>query len=140
MNLSFHEKSLRLTFATVAAAFALYFALVLPHASWSGIVGPGEVALFVAVVLALVVLQVAGFVMIAIADRRTRTDERDRLVALKGSRNGGFVLACGVFVALCLAVAYPASNFAFTHVLLAFWVAAQLVDTGTQIVLQRTGV
>ena len=140
MNLSFHEKSLRLTFAGVAAAFALYLALVLPRASWSGSVGPGEVALFVAVVLALVVVQVAGHVAFAIADRRTGTDERDRLIALKGSRNGGFVLACGVFFALCLAVAKPASSFAFTHLLLAFWVAAQLVETGTQIVLQRRGV
>jgi hypothetical protein len=76
--------------------------------------------------------------VIAIVDRRSETDERDRLIGLKGARNGSVVLATGVFCSLCLAV-LTTGNFVFTHVLLAFWVAAQLVEYGSQLILYRRG-
>jgi hypothetical protein len=89
-------------------------------------------------VILLVVTQVAGHLVIAILDRRCRTDERDRLIALKGTRNGAFVLATGVFLALCAAV-LTKGNFVFTHLLLAFWVLAQLAEIGSQLYLYRKG-
>ena len=69
---------------------------------------------------------------------RYHEDERDELIALKGSRNGAYVLAAGVFFALCAAVFIP-GNFAFTHLLLGFWVLAQLVEIGSQLVMYRRG-
>ena len=74
--------------------------------------------------------------MIAILERHRETDGRDRLIALKGVRNGSYVLATGVFVALCAAV-LTKGNFMFTHVLLGFWVLAQLVEIGSQLSLLR---
>lgn len=61
------------------------------------------------------------------------------MIALKGTRNGSFVLATGVFVALCAAV-FTNGNFVFTHVLLGFWVLAQLVEIASQLHLYRRGV
>lgn len=86
----------------------------------------------------LVILQIAGHIVIAVLDRRPGTDERDRLIALKGTRNGSFVLATGAFLALCAAVGTD-GNFAFAHVLLGFWVLAQLVEVGSQLYLYRRG-
>ena len=86
----------------------------------------------------LVIFQIVGHALIAILDRRTETDERDRLIGLKGSRNAGFVLATGVACSLWLAV-ITTGNFLFTHVLLAFWVLAELVGIATQLVLHRRG-
>lgn len=136
MNLSFQEKSLWLTFVSLIGAFGLYFAQVLPAEATS--ILPPQIGLFVAVIVLMVIVQIIGHVVIAIIDRRSETDERDRLIALTGTRNGSFVLATGVFLALCAAVFTP-GNFTFAHVLLAFWVLAQLVETGSQLYLYRRG-
>lgn len=139
MGLSFHEKSLWLMLVSLLAVFGFYFAVALPSAQVMGAnVLPNQVGLFAAAIVVLVVMQVVGHVVIALVDRRTATDERDRLIELKGTRNASYVLASGVFFALCTALLVP-GNFAFTHVLLGSWVAAQLVEIASQLYLQRRG-
>ena len=86
----------------------------------------------------LVIMQIVGHIVIAIVDRRTETDERDRLIELKGTRNAAYVLATGVFLALCTAL-LTEGNFVFTHVLLGFWVLAQMMEIGSQLFLYRRG-
>jgi hypothetical protein len=136
MNLSFQEKSLWLMFVSLVAGFGCYFATVLPTAGTN--VMPHQVALFVLAVVVLVVVQIAGHLVIAIVDRRTQSDERDRLIELKGTRNASYVLASGVFAALCAALVSE-GNFIFMHVLLGFWVLAQLVEIGSQLFMHRRG-
>ena len=135
-DVSFQEKSLWLMFVSLVVGFGFYFAMVLPAGAAD--VLPQQVVLFILAVVMLVVMQVVGHIVIAIIDRRTTTDERDRLIALKGTRNAGYVLATGVFLALCAALVTD-GNFVFTHVLLASWVLAQLVEIGSQLVLYRRG-
>ncbi|GAB3257873.1 hypothetical protein [Chitinimonas naiadis] len=137
MSLSFQEKSLWLMLVSLLGVFGFYFWSVLPGGSAD--VMPQQVVLFVLAIVVLVVMQVAGHVLIAIVDRRTRTDERDQLIALKGSRNAAYVLATGVFLALCAAL-LSKGNFLFTHVLLASWVIAQLVEIASQLFMYRRGV
>ena len=136
MNLSFHEKSLWLMFVGLVGCFGFYFVTVLPTKAVD--VMPYQVAFFVLAIVALVVMQIVGHIVIAIVDRRTETDERDRLIELKGQRNAGYVLATGVFLALCVAL-LTKGNFAFAHVLLGFWVLAQLVEIGSQLFMLRRG-
>lgn len=136
MGLSFREKSLWLMLASLIAAFGFYFMTVLPAKTAD--VMPHQIFLFALAIALLVIMQVVGHAVIAIADRRTHTDERDRLIELKGTRNAAYVLATGVFLSLCAALV-TRGNFAFTHVLLAFWVLAQLVQIGSQLYLQRRG-
>ena len=136
MDLSFQEKSLWLMFVSLVGVFAFYFGTVLP--SDAADVMPQQVALFAFAVVVLVMFQVAGHIVFAILDRRTEADERDRLIQLIGTRNGGFVLATGVLLALCLAL-ISEGNFLFTHVLLGSWVLAQLVEIGSQLFLYRRG-
>ncbi len=136
MDLSFQEKSLWLMFVSLVVVFAFYFGTVLPSDAVD--VMPQQVAIFVVAIVGLVIMQIAGHIVIAIVDRRTETDERDRLIQLKGMRNAGYVLATGVFLALCVAL-ISEGNFVFTHVLLASWVLAQLVEIGSQLFLYRRG-
>lgn len=136
MGLSFQEKSLWLLFASLTVSFGLYFVTVLPAHTPN--VLPQQVGLFVLVLVLLVVAQVVGHALIALVDRRSQTDERDRLIALKSSRIAAYVLATGVFLALCTALLTD-GNFLFTHVLLGFWVLAQLVEIGAQLLLYRRG-
>jgi hypothetical protein len=137
VEMTFQEKSLWLIGGSLVMVFGLYFWWVLPAPAVD--VRPDQVALFGGMVALLVVLQVAGHTLIAIRERRTHTDERDRLIGLIGQRNGGFVLATGVFMSLCVAV-FTSGNFLFTHVLLAFWVLAELTSVGTALWLYRHGV
>jgi len=138
MSLSFREKSLWLTFLGLVAAYGAYFAAVLPGATAQVDLRPPQLGMLSLAVVALSVLQVVGQVVFAVFDRRTASDERDHLIALRGARNGGAVLSCAVAFALATALLRP-GNFAFVHVLLAGWVVSQLVATGTEIALQRRG-
>lgn len=142
MNLSFREKSLWLLLLSLLAVFGVYFATVLPARSAD--VAPVHVVNFVAMLVVLVVVQVAGHAILAIASRRelaatVQSDERDTLIHLRSSRLASYVLATGVFCSLCLALWVP-GNFAFMHALLAFWVAAQATEIASQLVLYRRGV
>jgi len=136
MDMAYREKSLWLVGLSLILVFGLYFWWVLPAPTAD--VLPNQVGLFVGAVILLVALQVVGHGLIAVLDRRTETDERDRLIGLIGERNGSFVLAVGVFLSLCAAV-FTQGNFLFTHVLLAFWVLASLVSIGTSLWLYRRG-
>ncbi len=136
MGLSFPEKSLWLQLVGLVAVFGVYFATVLPATTTD--VTPSQIALFVLVVVALATLQAAGHIAIAIADRRTDTDERDRIIALKGTRNAAYVLATGVFFSLCAALVID-GNFAFMHILLGSWVLAELVGIASQLMMYRRG-
>lgn len=134
--MSFQEKGLWLMFVSLIAAFGFYFATILPVETAN--VMPHQIVLFALAVVMLVITQIAGYIVIAIVDQRTETDERDRLIELKGTRKGAYVLATGVFFALCAAIVTP-GNFIFTHVLLGFWVLAQLTEIGSQLIAYRRG-
>jgi len=136
MNLSFKQKSLWLVLASLVLVFGYYFATVLP--GHGPMVGPEEVMRFAAAVIVVIIIQITGHILITIVDRRTDTDERDKLIGLKGTRNGSFVLAAGVFLSLSTAVLVE-GNFAFTHVLLGFWILSQIVETVSQLIHYHRG-
>jgi hypothetical protein len=136
LNLSFQEKSLWFMFVSLVAAFGFYFTMVLLTATLD--VMPHQVMVFVLAVGLLVIMQIVGHIVIAIVDRHSATDERDRLIGLKSTRNAAYVLATGVFLALCAALVMQ-GNFVFMHVLLGAWVLAQLVEIASQLYLYRRG-
>ena len=78
--------------------------------------------LLIVAIVPLVVLAVVSHVAIALANPKEAdaSDERDRLIALRGERVGGYVLAVGVFGGLVLAM-------------------AELVEGATKIGLYRRG-
>lgn len=136
MNTSFQEKSLWVTFVGLLSACGFYLSVILSAQTVD--IMPQQVVLFVLATVLLVITQVIGHILVALIDRHTTTDERDKLIGLKGSRNGSYVLATGVFLALC-AVVLTEGTFIFTHVLLGFWALAQLVEIGSQLFLYRRG-
>lgn len=141
MNLSFQEKSLWVVFLGLIAASGWYCYTVsesIVPTELAVDVMPDQVALFIAAVVLLIIVQIVGHIAIAVGDRRSEMDERDRLIGLKGTRNGAFVLATGAFFALSAAM-MTKGNFVSSHVLLGFWVLAQLTETGSQLFLYRRG-
>ena len=136
MDLTFEEKSLWVLFLGLLGVYGYYFSMVLPTDAVN--VMPQHKVLFAVAVAYLVASQVVGHILIAIVDPRDETDERDRLIELKGTRVGSWVLAAGVFITRVVAV-QTEGNFLFTHVLLGSWVLSQLVEIGSQLYLYRRG-
>jgi hypothetical protein len=141
MSMSFQEKSLWVSLAGLLLAFGGYFysayVTVLPTPAAKDVL-PQQAGLFIAATVVLVVLLVAGHVVIALLDRRTGTDERDRSIELRGGRYGSYVLATGVFFALCTSL-MTEGNAVMAHVLLGSWVLAQGVEIISQLVMYRRG-
>jgi hypothetical protein len=142
--MSFREKSLWVMVAalTLAAFFYGHAVAYVSHEQFENVpwhamrVLAPMVVLFHVAVAVLVLFAIIGHAVIALLDRRTEEDERDRLIAMKGACVGGVVLATGVFLALWIAVA-SSGNFWFTQILLGFWVLAQLTDYTVQLKLHR---
>jgi hypothetical protein len=136
MIVSFHAKSLWVRLISLLVGFSYYCAKVFPSHSPS--VLPHQVVLFVGVIVLLVVMQVAGQGVLAVFDRRTMPDERDRLIELKAARVASYVLATGVFFALGAGL-LTSGNFVFTHILLGFWLLAQVVEIAAQLFHHQWG-
>lgn len=141
MSMTFQEKSQWVTLLGLLVAFGGYF-----KSAWQTLlptpiaadIQPDQAGLFLGATILLVIILVAGHTVIAIFDGRADTDERDRLIELKGERYGSFVLAVGVFASLCTAV-FTEGNAIMAHVLLGYWVLASVVECLTQIVMYRRG-
>lgn len=144
--MSFREKSLWVMLLAMAVATFFYGHAVayVGHRQFETVpflamtVDAPMVAMFHIAVAVLVAFAILGHLLVVLFDHRTDEDERDRLIALKGARVGGIVLAVGVFLSLWLAVV-STGNFGFTQLLLAFWVLAQMGDYALQLWLQRQG-
>lgn len=144
--MSFREKSLwvMLSALGLAAFFYGHAVAYVSHDQFESVpwremtVQTPMVVMFHIAVAVLVAFAIFGHLVIVLFDQRTTEDERDRLIALKGARVGGVMLALGVFFALWLAVICT-GNFWFTQLLLGFWVLAQMCDYAAQLWLQRKG-
>ena len=141
VSMTFQEKSLWMTLAGLLVAFGGYFysayRTILPTPLAKDVL-PHQAGLFIGATVMLVLVLIAGHILIAILDRRTDTDERDRWIELKGSRYGSYALATGVFLSLCTALVTE-GNAIMAHVLLGSWVLAQGVEIVAQIVMYRRG-
>jgi len=136
----FEEKSTIATTTAMAIAYGLYFAVV---ARWAATTPAADIVyqpLMVLTVVALVALLVLGQVVIALSDpaEAGQRDERDRLIGLRGSTLGGYVLAVGVFLALVMAMVRM-DQFYIANVLLLWWVLAELTSGIARIVQYRRG-
>ena len=136
----FEEKSTIATTTAMAIAYGLYFAVV---ARWAATTPAADIVyqpLMVLTVVALVALVVLGQVVIALSNpaEAGQRDERDRLIGLRGSALGGYVLAVGVFLALVMAMVRM-DQFYIANVLLLWWVLAELTSGIARIVQYRRG-
>lgn len=135
MNLTFQEKSLWIMGASMIATYTWYFWHALQNVKVN--IDSDHITLLVASVLMVAVIAIVGHVLVAIVEHPSQfKDERHKLIALYGARNGGVVLGAGVLIAIGSALEYD-GNFVFIHVVFAFLVLAELVGIGTQLFLYR---
>ena len=123
--MSFREKSAWITFVLLLA-FGIYFGDIVRHALNPAAPHGNFLQLFVALVVAIVVLEIITHVVIALRsprDARAPIDERERLIELRSTRPAFFVLLAGAFLSVGT-IHIGASTWTLAHcVLFAIWMA-----------------
>ena len=139
--MSFREKSTWVLLAVTAIVYGLYFSTTIRGALADGVPAVADnVRLFGAVVL-MVILTVIAHIVIAIFSPKDAdaSDERDRMIELRGDQKGSFVMAVALFSTLGLALA-GASVFWIAHMALAGLVASEVVKAVSKLIDYRRGV
>jgi len=153
MNTSFQEKSTWISMLATAAVAAWFFSQSIPLIFLEELEGREALRAFtglsVAAVIMIVVLQVAGHILIAVASKAEGGDERDRLIEMRSDQVLGIVLGIGVIstVGHILAAGFLeqpsvvalASPFGILNLLVASLVIAEICACATRIWLYRRG-
>lgn len=149
LDLSFQEKSVWGSAVAVSACSIYYFATVFGMYE-EGAVDAGRAGeLGISLLVALIVIEIVYHSILSAMSRSTESDERDRWIETRASRNGYVALGIGAFALvghLLIGAAwgeapYPGltTPFAIANLLLLAMVVAELVKYTSQIVYYRTG-
>ncbi len=138
MNASFEEKSVWIQLTSILLSLGFYF-IIAGRLLYAGVeMLPIYVPLFIVAVVVIVLVNVAGHVVVAVTDRSTNRDERDRLIEWRAESNSSWILACGVIFAIsCLIMSIEAVWVA--HLLLLSLFVAEVVKYVLQLVYYRRG-
>jgi hypothetical protein len=137
--MTFTEKSTITTTALLIVVFTVYFALVLGPIAASPDRQGAFTGLIIAAVVVLAVLAAGSHIVLAVlfsSEANASPDERDRLIALRSGRLGGYILAVGMFAGIVLAM-FDVSAFWMAQVLLGAWVLAEVSGGIAMLVLYR---
>ena len=139
--MTFVEKSTLTMTLLLIAVFTGYFAVVLGPIAASPHRQGAFTGLVIAATVVLTILAVVSHVVLAVVFRAqadAELDERDRLIALRSERIGGYILAVGVFAGITVAI-LEAEAFWIAQVLLAAWVLAEVSEGVAKLALYRRG-
>lgn len=135
--MTFREKSAAVTLIALALVYGGYFWNAW---RWSPDTPMAAVsAVLIGTVVSLVVLLIVMHIVMTAFDRKAEEDERDRVFALIGDRNGGYVVGFGAVCAM-LALLAEWAPVHVIHLLLGALVLSEIVKIVTQLFLYRRGV
>ena len=97
------------------------------------------VPVFAVAVLALMLVMAVGYIAAAMTGKREKPDERDRQINWRAESNSSWMLASGVFLALC-ALVVQLQPVWVAHLLLSFWFASELLKLILAAIYYRRGV
>ena len=136
--MTFQEKSAIAMTGVLLLVYGTYFTIV---GKWLATSPPDEIRyqpLMIVAIIPLAILAAVSHIVIALMNPKEAEayDERDRLIALRGERIGGYVLGVVVFVGLVLAMG-EVHHFYIANGLLLGWVLAEIIDNASKVVLYR---
>lgn len=139
--MSFQEKSTALMLGIVVLVYAWYFATILGRIADAPVEQISYQPVMLVTVGALVVLAIVGHILIVLSPgyEGDRSDERDRLIDIRGEWIGGFVLGVGTLTGLLLAMA-ELETFWIANALLAGLVLSEIVSGVAKLVLYRRAI
>ena len=136
--MSFREKIAWISLLTTAAVYGWYFAAALPALGDSA---QATSRLHVTVLLIAVLQAVPAILISARSPREAQApqDERERLIALKGSRAGYVVLGIGALVSCVAGLYFGIGGVLLANAILFAFVLSQLAKYGAEILYHRRG-
>ena len=142
MKLSFKEKSIWISLIITILLFGIYFTLAFtvftnPYDPSTNLIG-----LFVTVITVYIIIQIILQAAIALVHKKeaeSGADERDHLIELKATRISYFILACGVWIA-GTGMVILTSQLLMAHIIILFFILAEVVGFSTQLFYYRRGV
>ncbi|MGH8226799.1 MAG: hypothetical protein ACRET2_00485 [Steroidobacteraceae bacterium] len=96
------------------------------------------VVTLIGITILMILISIAAHIAIALYVKPEPSDERDRAVTLRGTRNAYYVLAAGVWCVILLIIAGDPSGLTFCA-LLATFAAADLARLGSELYAYRFG-
>jgi len=140
--MAFREKLAWISVVTMALVYGWYFWTVFPLASAGVGSGLHYAKMLQGTIIAVVLLQVILTIPVAIFSPREAQepqDEREKLIALKGTRGAYFVLVTGTLLISISGIYFGTNSLMLGHDALFAVIAANLVKDVTQIVHYRLG-
>jgi hypothetical protein len=139
MQASFEEKSVWVQLVGVVLAMGFYF-LIAGRMLLSGVTElPAYAGLLLAATIWLVITQIVGHIIVALASRNDPPDERDRLIAWRAEHGSSWLVATGVFAALtCMVLGFE--NVWTANILLLSLALSELLGFALRISYYRRGV
>ncbi len=139
MNATFAEKSVWIQLLSLLVVLGLYF-VIAANMMLSGVNHIAAfVPLFVVAVILLVVVQVAGHVVAAIANKPEGRDERDRLIEWRAESNASWILGVGVLTAIA-GLAVSVNSVWIAHLLLFSLLISEVVKLVFQVMYYQKGI
>jgi hypothetical protein len=132
--MSFREKGAWVQIVAILLVYGFYGAQLLGSTPTP----MGAIVMLIGSTILMILISIAGHTAIAMFSRPEGVDERDQLVALRGTRNGFHALAAGVWCVIFLAIASPRPVL-LAYAALGAFVLAELVRLVSQVVYYRTG-
>jgi hypothetical protein len=139
--MNFREKSTWVLLAVTIIVYGWYFATTLGGALGAGVPEVLDNVRLFGAIITLVMLTIIAHIVIAILSpsEADQSDERDRLIELRGDQRGGFLMAVALFSTMGLAMA-GASVFWIAHAALAGLVVSEIVKAVSKLIDYRRGV
>jgi hypothetical protein len=134
---TFKEKSAAATLLALLVIYGGYFATALGRGL--DVPAPMIDGALARTVGTLIGLLIVFHIIIAVFDHKQKADERDRLIALIGDRNGGYVAGSGALGAMLMLLGQLSPGYVI-HALLGALVLGEIVKIVTQLYLYRRGV
>ncbi len=140
MDMSYQEKSIAGSLIAMLVVYGYYFAAVLRHA------GQFEFAVgrLIFAVVAIIVIETAYHIALALESKPEPKDERDILIESKAYRNAYFAYGTGAFLVISAVIAAGLAGilvtpFLIVNLVLLFMVLAEFVKFVTQLLYYSKG-
>jgi hypothetical protein len=132
--MSFREKSTVAQIAAILLVYGFFAARYWGHPLTHG----APVAILIGITVCMILITVPAHIAFAIQKRPEKTDERDTVVHVRGTRNGYLALGAGVWVVLLMIMFQTSYGLLFCAALGVF-ALAELVRLGSQLYYYRFG-
>ena len=142
MNMSFKEKSIWTSLIITIIVFGYYFTRVFNLLKQTTTDSANLIVLFIGVVIVMIILEIVSHITLAVIYKKEvneSSDEREKLIELKGIRISYWILILGIFQAI-VSLLMNKPPLMVANIILLFFVFAQIVGESIKLYYYRKGI